>query len=109
MHWPSVALLASTLIASGCFQAHSRADTSEARDATGDASRIDTRGDGGNLALDTAARDAAADTATDVGGQRCGCRGREVRCQLPELCCPATQTCEDPDVFVCTGASNPCG
>ncbi len=79
------------VLAAGCYQAHERG---------ADASLVvvDGGGDGGH------------DAGTDTGGRPCGCPGAPTAhvCALPLMCCPATETCEDPAHFSCTGSSNPC-
>jgi hypothetical protein len=79
----------------GCFQSHPRAEV------VGDVGALDASRDAG-------VRDTSRDAGRDASGRLCGCPGREVRCVLPEMCCPATRTCEDPSRFNCTGSAPRC-
>jgi hypothetical protein len=74
----------------GCYQAHER-------------------GSDASVVLVDGGTDVGIDGGTDGGGRLCGCPGSPTAhvCVLPLMCCPATQTCEDPAHFSCTG-SNPC-
>ncbi len=74
-------------LASGCYRTHVRG-TEPARDAgpVPDAPRA------------------------DAAERLCGCPGDPAAevCRLPEMCCPATRTCEDPARFRCTGSAPAC-
>lgn len=70
------------LLLSGCYQAHERA-------------------------LDAGLF--PADAGADAAVRLCGCPGAPTAhvCVLPLMCCPATETCEDPAHFNCSG-HDPC-
>jgi hypothetical protein len=86
-HWvPRVALVAVWASMAGCYLAHS--PESGSLDGGRDAGRVDA--------------------GVFDAGRPCGCPGREVVCRLPEMCCPATETCENPASFSCTGFGDPC-
>lgn len=74
----------------GCYLAHERA------------------GDAGAVARD-GGHDVTLDAPPDTGARLCGCPGSPTArvCVLPLMCCPATETCEDPAHFSCTG-TDPC-
>ncbi|MDQ3036753.1 MAG: hypothetical protein M3Y87_30450 [Myxococcota bacterium] len=92
---PSAAVVLMFALASGCYTTHVR---------DGDPPpRVD-----GSL-LD--ARVASPDDAGPLdAGRLCGCPGDPAAevCRLPEMCCPATRTCENPASFRCTGSAPSC-
>ena len=81
-------LLLALALTTGCYRAHER---------DSDASLVAQ--DGGV--------DGASDGGVDAAGQLCGCPG-SVRtvCILPLMCCPATETCENPAHFNCSGSNH---
>jgi len=97
-------LLLALALTTGCYRAHERdSDASLVAQDGG----VDGASDGGVDGASDGGVDGASDGGVDAAGQLCGCPG-SVRtvCILPLMCCPATETCENPAHFNCSGSNH---